>query len=248
MIASNSGSIALTSVLKSWESTDRRFELSVPAFELKAGDLVVLTGPNGTGKTTFLELIGLASRPDEGQIEFAVSPGRQIDVTSLWSGGRTKALAELRAESFGYVLQSIHLLPFLSIRRNAELAQEISGRADSEHLDYLFTALGLGGRESALPENLSPGLRQRAAVARALAHRPRFIIADEPTAALDPKGGEAVIKLLMQLALDDGTAVIMSTHQKGQVAEQANAIRIQTRQVPDDRPGLNRAVLERVGT
>ncbi|WP_282605706.1 ABC transporter ATP-binding protein [Pelagibius sp. Alg239-R121] len=236
--------ISLSAVEKSWQSADRRFELHIPDFSLAAGEIAILTGLNGTGKTTLLELIGLASCPDRGRIELALEPGPRQDVSRLWSHSKFKELASLRATGFGYVLQSIHLLPFLSVRENAEFTQKAAGRIDSAHLDHLFDALGLTGRESALPETLSPGLRQRAAVARALAHRPRFIVADEPTAALDPEGGEAVIALLLSLARNEGAAAILSTHQRGQM-DLKDVTRIQTRQVSDSRPGVIRAVLER---
>ena len=236
--------ISLSAVEKSWQSADRRFELHVPDFTLTAGEIVILTGPNGTGKTTLLELIGLASRPDKGRIDLELETGTHNDVSNLWASSKFKELAAIRATGFGYVLQSIHLLPFLSIRQNAEFTQQAAGRIDSAHLDYLFEVLGLAGREDALPETLSPGLRQRAAVARALAHRPRIIIADEPTAALDPKGGEAVISLLLSLARKEGVAAILSTHQREEMTLES-VTRIRTRQVQDDRPGVIRAVLEK---
>lgn len=239
-----SGRISLEGVIKSWESADLRFELSVPKLEIEAGTVTVLSGPNGTGKTTLLELCGLATRPDTGRLEIVAPPEARADATALWSRRDTGALAKLRAANFGYVLQSVHLLPFLTIRRNAELAQEISQRTDGAHLDRLFDALGLAGREGALPETLSPGLRQRAAVARALAHRPRFVIADEPTAALDPEGGGAVVGLLIKLAREDGTAVVISTHQLSSVAHDPDLIRVRTRQLPESVAGVIRAVAE----
>jgi len=237
--------IALTGVLKSWESADRRFELTVPDMVLEAGRIVILTGPNGTGKTTLMELLGLASRPDSGRIEIDL-PGETHDVSALWRRGDGASLARLRARAYGYVLQTIQLLPFLSIRENAVLAQRISGRVDLEYVDWLFEALGVAAHGSALPERLSPGLRQRAAVARALASHPRFVLADEPTSALDPEGGRAVMQLMMSLAREDGAAVLLCTHQADGL-DIAGASHIQTRSLPSDRPGLFRATVERAG-
>lgn len=237
--------IRLSGIVKSWVSDDRRFELSVPEFSIGAGEVVVLTGPNGTGKSTFLELLGLASRPDRGRIDVSQQDMVEVDVAALWQAGKLKALSALRAAICGYVLQSIHLLPFLSVRENVALAQKISGRGDEGLLQHLLQQLGLSDRENALPQTLSPGLRQRAAVARALAHRPKFILADEPTAALDPAGGDAVVALLVQLAREEGAAVILSTHRELPTDALGEVGHVRTRQVADTEPGTIRAVLER---
>lgn len=236
--------IALTGVVKSWRSVDRRFELHVPELTLKTGDLIVLSGPNGTGKTTLLELLGIASQPDSGRLDVTIGEGI-VDVSALWKAGKFRRLAELRAAAFGFILQTIQLLPFVSVYDNAALAQRISGRRDHEHLKYLFTALGLNGCEDALPETLSPGLRQRAAVARALANRPLFVLADEPTASLDPDGGREVMALLLSLAREHGSAVMLSTHQAAEMAID-DAVHIRTRQVADERADVIRAVVERM--
>lgn len=236
--------VSLRTVAKSWHSADSRFELDVPSLDLHAGEVRVLTGPNGTGKTTLLELLGLASQPSSGHIEFVNPGGKTSDVSALWKTREFGALARLRAQAFGYVLQSIHLLPFLSVRGNAELAQQISGRPDTAHIKKLLAILGLTGREDALPGTLSPGLRQRAAIARALAHKPLFVIADEPTASLDPEGGAAVVSLLMRLAHEDGAAVVLSTHQHSAETAIPNATAIQTRPLAASESGIFRAVVE----
>lgn len=209
--------IVLRDVVKRWRSADTEFELTVPDVRLRAGELVVVVGPNGTGKSTLLEVVGLAAAPDEGNAVIRVD-GRQIEIGPLWWHRRSSELARLRARHFGYVLQTALLLPFCTIRRNAELAQEIAGRRDPAYLAMLFDKVGLTGREEFLPAKLSPGLRQRAAIARALAHKPDFVLADEPTAALDPEGGQAVLDLLLWLAREAGAGILMASHDQRRIA------------------------------
>lgn len=224
--------ILLENVTKGWSSADRSFSLHVPHFELGSGQIVVLTGENGTGKTTLLEVISLATAPSEGAVTIEKETS-SLDVAELWRKGDRSTLASTRAQHFGYVLQSIHLLPFLSVRENAEWSQKIAERPDPAYLTKLFCALGLEDRKDAMPDTLSPGLRQRAAVARALAHRPDFVIADEPTAALDPVAGNTVRALLLDLALEQGTGIIMSTHNRDAILPDG-AIRVRTEaQEPD---------------
>ncbi len=235
--------VKLSAVAKSWKSSDRRFELFVAEVALEAGEIALLSGPNGTGKTTLLELLGLAAKPDSGRIVLTKETGEETDVSAIWEANGLRRLAALRAETFGYVLQSTHLLPFLTVRQNAELMQSLAGRPDPELLDRLFETLGLEDRQASLPAALSPGLRQRAAVARALAHRPRIVVADEPTAALDPLAGDAVLDLLLSLAREEGAATIISTHQRSQMS--LEGVRsIVTRQVPTDDPTLIQAVVD----
>lgn len=222
--------IVLEDIVKEWHSADRSFMLRVPRFELSAGKVVLLRGENGTGKTTLLELISLAAAPSGGVMRLS-GPQETHDISGLWKAGNRAGLARLRARHFGYVLQSIHLLPFLTIRENAVWVQKVAKRRDPQYLDELFERLDLSDRASALPGSLSPGLRQRAAIARALAHRPDFIIADEPTAALDPVAGEKVGALLVDLAQRQGTGVIMSMHREVQGIPD-DAIHIHTRAMP----------------
>lgn len=238
--------IEIEDVLKTWSSTDRQFCLDVPEFRIEAGQTAFLSGENGTGKTTFLELLGLATRPDSGKISLSAND-LGTNVSDLWHQMRLGELSRLRAETFGYVLQSVHLLPFLTIRQNAELTQQASGRLDSAHLNRLIDALGLQGCERMLPEKLSPGLRQRAAVARALAHRPQFVLADEPTASLDPEGGDVVLELLRDLARNDGAAIVMSLHHRS-LPEGDGIIRFETRRVATEQPNVFHAILAAVSS
>ncbi|MBO6838421.1 MAG: ATP-binding cassette domain-containing protein [Alphaproteobacteria bacterium] len=238
--AGQSGSmILLRDVTKAWESADRRFTLQVDGLAILSGQFYVLTGPNGTGKTTLIELLGLASQPMAGQSMLRLN-GRDYDVGALWRRGKRRQLAALRASGFGYVMQMSQLLPFMSIWDNAKLVQSVAGRPDPQYIRCLFDYLGLSGRERAIPATLSPGLRQRAAVARALAARPSFVLADEPTASLDPDGGRVVIDLLLGLARDLGTGIVLCSHQSASY-DIPDAVRIETVPEPSVEDGHYRS-------
>jgi putative ABC transport system ATP-binding protein len=189
----------------------RSFRLEATRFELAAGDVVALVGESGSGKTAMLELLGLAAAPDQGG-RFALEGGSPADLAALWARGRLAALARLRAQHFGFVSQTGGLLPYLDIRANAALAQEVAGRPDQARLSRLEARLGLSAIARQRPGRLSLGQRQRAAVLRALAHQPAFVVADEPTAALDPAASETVMRLLLETAADEGAAVVVSSH------------------------------------
>ncbi|MBL3569621.1 ABC transporter [Rhodovulum sulfidophilum] len=190
---------------------DRGFALRVPELSIAAGETVGLTGPSGTGKTLLLELLGLLRVPDAGGV-YRLCPGDapERDLTALWT--RRGRIARLRGRLFGFVPQTGGLLPFLTLSENVALPQRICGRPDPGLVRDLIDRLGLGPVAGLRPERLSIGQRQRAAIARALAHRPRFVIADEPTAALDPENAAEAMTLLFEAAGRTGSAVIVSSH------------------------------------
>lgn len=173
---------------------------------LSAGEVVALLGPSGSGKSTLIKVLGLVTPADRGDL--------WMDGERIVDGGRLVAdVGELRRSHIGFVFQKANLIPFLNARRNVELACEIGERFPpraraQELLDYL----GVGHRASAYPSTLSGGEQQRIAIARALANKPSLILADEPTAALDKERGRAVMELLRRVAHEQGTAVIVVTH------------------------------------
>lgn len=191
---------------------DRRFELEAAGLVLRAGESLCLVGPSGCGKSTLIHLLALALRPDECS-HFSVQrrDGSRIDLAALWRRGDDGALAALRARHCGYVLQTGGLLPFLTVRDNIALVQRLAGRAVLP-VEDLADRLGLAGMLDSLPERLSVGQRQRVAVARAVAHGPELILADEPTAALDPETGLMVMALLLDLVRETGAALIAASH------------------------------------
>lgn len=185
------------------------FVLTIPAFSLKPGEIATVTGPSGSGKSTALDLFGLVLRPARvGNFLFS---GR--DAAALWRAGDEDSLAALRARAIGYILQTGGLLPFLSVRDNIGLSPSLLGMTpETQRQGEMAGILGIASKLDRMPSALSIGERQRAAIARALAHRPALLLADEPTASLDPVNAEAVLALLLRLVRDLGAALILVSH------------------------------------
>lgn len=212
-----SAALTLRGVEKTWASADRRFTFTVDALDLGRGEVVALTGASGSGKSTLLEIVGLACRPDRARrFEMNGTEGR-ADVAALHHRCDARGLASLRARRIGYVLQTGALLPFLTIAENVALPQRLAGREDPDEAAWLLERLDLGGIGRAYPADVSVGQRQRAAIARAMAHRPQLLLADEPTAALDPPNKVRVIDLFLELAARSRAAVLIATHERALV-------------------------------
>jgi putative ABC transport system ATP-binding protein len=191
---------------------DRVFRLDVSNLHLAPGTVVALGGPSGSGKTLLLELLGLLRRPNPpARFSFHSAGGKVTDLAHLWSG-RSAELAATRGRLFGFVPQSGGLLPFLTVAENIRLTQRIAGREEPQWVDSLLETLGLASIRHLRPGALSIGQRQRTAIARALAHRPALILADEPTAALDPDASDTVMRLFLSLAHGTGCGVFLSSH------------------------------------
>ena len=175
-------------------------------FVVGAGERVALMGPSGSGKSTLLNCLSGIERWEQGRIV--------IDGFDLSRADRD-GLERLRRETIGYIFQSFHLLPTLSAYENVELPGQLIGMSAAERgqrVTELLEAVGLGHRARHRPDALSGGERQRVALARAVMHRPRLILADEPTGSLDSMAGEQVLKLLRQLSADHGIALLLVTH------------------------------------
>ena len=176
------------------------------AFGVGAGQLVAIMGPSGSGKTTLLTMLGAMLTPTRGEI---LIEGRSL------AGLSPQALAGVRRAKIGFVFQSFNLFPALTARENVEVGLRLRGRAPeasrAEALDAL-DKVGLRDRADFLPEDMSGGQKQRVSIARALAGRPRVILADEPTGALDANNGRAVMELLAERARETGSAVVVVTH------------------------------------
>lgn len=192
------------------------FTLNVPSFRVRRGECVALTGPSGCGKSTMLDLLGLVLRPDAAEVFVLTDPTEgRTDVGALWRSGAGDALARLRATRIGYVLQTGGLLPFLAAGDNVRLSPWLLGAENDRHdalIERLVGALGLGALLAKMPRALSIGERQRVAIARALAHRPTLLLADEPTAALDPGHAIQVMGLLLQLVREFHITAVIVTH------------------------------------
>jgi putative ABC transport system ATP-binding protein len=172
-----------------------------------------VVGQSGSGKSTLLDLAGLALAPD-GAHAFRLEPedGPPVEVGELWRRRDLETLAALRARHFGYVVQSGALLPFLSVADNVHLPLSLTGRRDRGRVRDLLDRLDIANLERVLPERLSFGQRQRVAVARALVHRPDFLLADEPTASLDPDNARRVMEALLELTAAEGSALLLVSH------------------------------------
>jgi len=198
---------------------DRAFTLRVPGLTLAPGGALALVGPSGCGKSTLIDLLALALAPDPGgHFRLRVGGGpKWLDVAAAWAGGHEDLLGRARARTLGYVLQTGGLLPFLSAGRNIALPAEIAGRHDAAWIADLAGRLGIAALLGEMPSRLSVGQRQRVAVARALAARPPLVLADEPTASLDPANAEVVMGLLVEATRQAGAALLLATHDRGLV-------------------------------
>jgi putative ABC transport system ATP-binding protein len=174
--------------------------------EVFAGQLTLLVGESGCGKTTLISLIAGLLEPTEGRIEVL---GREL---STLTGSQ---LARFRAQHIGFVFQQYNLLPTMTAAENAAIPLIINGcprRRAVTQARELLDAVGLAGKADSLPTQLSGGQQQRVAIARALIHEPRLLVCDEPTAALDAKSGQRMMELLRAVAVQPGRAVMVVTH------------------------------------
>jgi putative ABC transport system ATP-binding protein len=174
--------------------------------DFKAGEFTSIVGPSGCGKTTLLNAIGGLDKPNSGKI--------WIDNTDITSMG-DKVLIDFRLRNIGFVFQAYNLIPVLTALENTTFILELQGaekKVRNERGMELLKAVGLEDKANSRPNQLSGGQQQRVAVARALASRPRFVLADEPTANLDSKSTETLLDIMAELNSKEGTTFIFSTH------------------------------------
>lgn len=170
------------------------------------GEFTTIVGPSGSGKTTFLNMVGGIDSPTEGEILVD-----NTDITRL----RGSELIDFRMWNIGFVFQSYNLIPVLTARENVEFImflQKQSKEARNKRSAEMLEAVGLSDRMNSRPSKLSGGQQQRVAVARALASKPKFILADEPTANLDSKSAEKLLEIMEILNHEHNTTFIFSTH------------------------------------
>ncbi len=208
------------------------------SLEVYPSEFLSVVGASGSGKSTMLHLLGTLDQPDAGQIHL---DGRRID--HLPAPARDR----LRNQTFGFIFQFYHLLPELSTLENVLVPQMIAhsplawwGRRRELRRQgaELLERVGLGHRLSHRPRELSGGEMQRAAIARALANRPRILLADEPTGNLDAASGAGVVRLLRDLNRAEGLTIIMVTHNLDIVAETDRVVRLVEGRVEEATPGL----------
>lgn len=170
------------------------------------GEFTAVVGPSGSGKTTFLNLLGGLDRPTSGKVI--------VDNVNIWELSGRK-LIDFRLHNIGFVFQAYNLIPVLTAKENTEFIMELQGKSKAERFERtksLLEAVGLGDRLDSRPNKLSGGQQQRVAVARALASKPKFILADEPTANLDSKSTETLLDIMETLNKEENITFIFSTH------------------------------------
>jgi putative ABC transport system ATP-binding protein len=182
------------------------------SLRLQPGEYVAIVGESGVGKSTLLNLIAGLDRPDGGRLALDGEDYSRMD---------EDALTRLRRSKLGFVFQAFHVLPHLTVRQNVALPlwlQGIDGAASETRAQELLDAVGLGERAASWPRELSGGEMQRVAIARALVHRPRLVLADEPTGNLDPANGARVMALFAERIRAAGAIGILVTHSQDAAA------------------------------
>ena len=173
---------------------------------IEQGEFTAIVGPSGSGKTTLLNIIGGLDRPTEGHIEVG---GK--DISTLSDG----QLIDFRRENIGFVFQAYNLIPVLTAKENVEFVMLLQNRPQAERdsrVKELLEAVGLADKIDKRPTELSGGQQQRVAVARALAPKPTFILADEPTANLDSKSTANLLDIMARLNKEENITFVFSTH------------------------------------
>jgi ABC-type lipoprotein export system ATPase subunit len=188
--------------------------IDIPELYIADREQIALIGTSGSGKTTLLHMIAGILSPDSGNVVFGYDPKdpdspNAVDLTALPEAERDV----FRGRHIGYIFQTHHLLPGFTALENVLLAMSFTGRAHDRHwAEHLLAQVGLTDRLHYKPQKLSVGQQQRVAVARALANRPKLVLADEPTGALDATNAQQVLDLIRQLCTEVGSSLLLVSH------------------------------------
>ncbi len=210
------------------EKTMPVYALNGVDLSFKQGEFTCIVGPSGSGKTTMLNLLVGLDSPSSGEIRIA-----NTDITSL----KSRQLIDFRLRNIGFVFQSFNLIPVLTAKENVEFIMQLQGvkkdLRDKRTLE-LMQSVGLQEKINTRPAKLSGGQQQRVAVARALASKPRFILADEPTANLDSKSAENLLEIMEKLNREENITFIFSTHDSRVVAKARRVVTLEDGKIVSD--------------
>jgi putative ABC transport system ATP-binding protein len=196
--------------------------------KVEKGEFTAIVGPSGSGKTTLLNLLGGLDEPTDGKIRIGDSWLNTL---------KGSKLIDFRLRNIGFVFQSYNLIPVLTAGENVELIMQLQGIPAKERKKIakeMLEKVGLGDRYNTRPNKLSGGQQQRVAVARALASKPKFILADEPTANLDGKSAENLLSIMEQLNKEEGVTFIFSTHDQRVVSKAHRVILLEDGKIKSD--------------
>ena len=221
--------IEITGLTKVYNSSEVKVK-AVNGIDInfKEGEFTAVVGPSGSGKTTFLNMLGGLDRPTEGEVKIG-----GVDIWSLSS----RKLIDFRMNNIGFVFQSYNLIPVLTAGENVEFIMQLQGKGKKEREERtkeLLEAVGIGDRIKSRPSKLSGGQQQRVAVARALASKPEFILADEPTANLDSHATSSLLELMSQMNKKFNTTFIFATHDQRVMDKATRIVTIEDGKVLSD--------------
>lgn len=198
------------------------------SFSVNKGEFTAIVGPSGCGKTTMLNMIGGLDAPTKGKI---IIEGE--DISTLSAG----ELVDFRLRNIGFVFQAYNLIPVLTVKENIEFIMDLQHKdkkGSEERVKYLLEVLGMKDKLNVRPKYLSGGQQQRVAVARALASKPKFVLADEPTANLDSKSTETLLDLMAKMNKDEEMTFIFSTHDQRVMDRAHRIITLEDGKIIDD--------------
>jgi putative ABC transport system ATP-binding protein len=210
--------ISIQNIQKTYQSGNIKVQaLQNINLTINKGEFTAIVGPSGSGKTTLLNIIGGLDSPTEGSVKINTT-----EITRL----PENELIDFRLHHIGFIFQSYNLIPVLTAKENVEFLMLLQKKGDqyrNERTLKLMKAVGLEDQVDKKPSEMSGGQQQRVAVARALASKPSFVLADEPTANLDSKSSENLLDIMQRLNKDENTTFIFSTHDQ-RVIDKANRI------------------------
>lgn len=219
--------------VKNLEKTYNDSEVKVHAVQgvdlnIEEGEFTAIVGPSGCGKTTLLNMVGGLDQPTNGSIRIG---------DTMLEDLKPSELINFRLNNIGFVFQAYNLIPVLTAKENVEFIMELQGKSKKER-DVrsigLLTEVGLGDRVDSRPSKLSGGQQQRVAVARALASKPKFVLADEPTANLDSKSTETLLDIMEKLNKEENITFIFSTHDQRVVNKARRVVTLEDGKIISD--------------